>query len=57
MSDRDEFDRQRMRQEEDTYFAVKDSPPKAFADIATAVMGKAVAAKSRKPRKAKEPTK
>ncbi len=57
MSDHDEFDRQRMLQEEDTYFAVKDSPPKAFKDVATAVMGKAVAAKSRKSRKPKEPTK
>jgi hypothetical protein len=52
MTDRDEPDRERMRRDEDTYFAVKE-PPKAFAQVGAAVMRKAKA--RAKPRRLRKP--
>ena len=42
MTDRDDFDRDRMRRDEDTYFAVVEHPPQAVGQAATAVMARIV---------------
>ena len=57
MTDRDDYNRDRMRQDEDTYFAVTERPPQALGAVAAAVMAQAEArarAKPRRPRKIKE---
>ena len=50
MSDRDEFDWDRMRQEEDTYFATRELPQPV-----TAVAGRVLAAARRRARPAPPP--
>ncbi len=41
MTDRDEYDRDRMRREEDDYFAVRDRPPEAIGQVAAAALERA----------------
>jgi hypothetical protein len=51
MTDRDEFDWERMRREEDTYFAVTEHPPRPIAQVAAAALERARRTAKRRPRK------
>jgi hypothetical protein len=54
MTDRDEFDWERMRREEDDYRAVTERPPLPLAQVAAAALEKARRQAKRRPRKTKE---
>jgi hypothetical protein len=56
MTDRDDYDRDRMRREEDDYRAVTERPPLPLAQVAAAALERArrTAQAKRRPRKTKE---
>lgn len=50
MTDRDDYDHDRMRREEDDYFAVTERPPQAIGQAAAAVLERARRKAKPKPR-------
>jgi hypothetical protein len=51
MTDRDEFDWERMRREEDDYRAVTERPPRPLAQVAAAALERARRQAKPRPRK------